>query len=147
MFEEVAVQSVIDEEHLKLLSLGYMVSAAMTAFFSLFALMYATIGVVVGTVISHKPGLSANPGQQPPAFIGWIIGGIGTALFLFMILMAAAKFRAGLCIKKRKSRTFCMIVAGISCIEVPYGTILGVFTFIVLGRESVMRLFDSSTSS
>jgi hypothetical protein len=37
-------QSIIDEEHLKLLSLGYMISAATSAFFSLFGLMYVAMG-------------------------------------------------------------------------------------------------------
>ena len=37
-----------------------------------------------------------------------------------------------------------MVIAGISCLFVPYGTILGVFTFIVLQRSSVEKLFEQS---
>ena len=144
MSEELMRQSIIDEEHLKLLSLGYVISAATAAFFSLFGLMYMMIGLTVGAAISHSHEFAAHTGQEPPAFVGWIFGGIGLAVFLMMIILAAVKFRAGSCIKKRKSRTFCMVVAGISCLEFPYGTVLGVFTFIVLGRESVARLFNSS---
>jgi hypothetical protein len=147
MSEGVAFHSIVDEEHLKLLSLGYMISAATTGFFSLVGLMYMVMGIVIGTVVSHKSAMGANAGQPPPAFVGWIIGGVGLGLFLFMILLAAAKLRTAQCLKKRKSRTFCMIVAGISCVEVPYGTFLGVLTFVVLGRESVMRLFDASAAS
>jgi len=47
----------------------------------------------------------------------------------------------GYCLMKRRARTFCMVMAGISCIAIPLGTILGVFTLIVLGRESVRRAF------
>ncbi len=144
MSEELTRQSIIDEEHLKLLSLGYMISAATAAFFSLFGLMYMMIGLTVGAAMSHSHDVATNASQPPPAFVGWIFGGIGLAIFLLMIVLAAVKFRAGSCIKKRKSRTFCMVVAGISCLEFPYGTVLGVFTFIVLGRESVARLFNSS---
>jgi len=40
-----------------------------------------------------------------------------------------------------------MIVAGLGCLAVPYGTLLGVFTFVVLGRPSVVRLFDGEARS
>lgn len=146
MSEELIRQSIIDEEHLKLLSLGYMISAATSAFFSMFGLMYVMIGMAVGAAISHSHEFAAHTGQEPPAFIGWMFAGIGLVVFLLMIVLAAVKFRAGSCLKKRKSRTFCMVVAGISCLEFPYGTVLGVFTFIVLGRESVARLFNSRTA-
>jgi hypothetical protein len=40
--------------------------------------------------------------------------------------MAAAKFRVSWCIRHRRSRTFCMVIASIGCLEIPYGTLLGV---------------------
>jgi len=54
-------QSIIDEEHLKMLSLGYVVSAAVSAFFSLFGLLYVFLGIMMRTVLSHLPQTSANP--------------------------------------------------------------------------------------
>jgi hypothetical protein len=33
------------------------------------------------------------------------------------------------------------VVAGIECIVMPFGTVLGVFTLVVLSRESVKTLF------
>lgn len=142
MPDEVTRQSIVDDEHLKLLSLGYMISGASAAFFSLIGLMYMVLGAVVGASISQQAAASAKAGEQVPGFIGWIFGAIGLALFLFLATIAAAKFGAAVCIKKRKSRTFCMVVAGFSCLEVPYGTALGVLTFMVLGRDSVARLFS-----
>jgi hypothetical protein len=35
-----------------------------------------------------------------------------------------------------------MVIAGIGCLEIPYGTVLGVFSFLVLGRDSVVPLFS-----
>jgi hypothetical protein len=60
-----------------------------------------------------------------------------------MVIFAAAKFRAAYCIKNRRSRTFCMVVAGFSCLEIPYGTALGVLSFVVFGRDSVVQLFKT----
>ncbi len=147
MPEEINRQALIDEEHLKLLSLGYVITAAMTAFFALFALIYVTVGVSVVTIIARKPLVAGNPDQAVPAALGWIIGGIGLVVFLFVAAFAAAKFRVAFCIKKRKSRTFCMVIAAICCLGVPYGTLLGVLTFMVLGRVSVVRMFQASQAS
>jgi hypothetical protein len=144
MSDELSRQSIIDEEHLKLLSLGYMISAATTAFISIFGLMYAVMGIVMSEFISHQQGEGATPNQAPPAFVGWFLTGIGTGVFLVMVIFAAAKLRTAFCIKRRTSRTFCMVVAGFSCLGIPYGTALGVLSFVVLGRDSVARLFKPS---
>ncbi len=47
-------QSVIDEEHLKLLSICYMISAAISACFSMMGLMYAGMGAVVSEAIEAR---------------------------------------------------------------------------------------------
>ena len=135
-------QSIIDEEHLKMLSLGYAVSAGVSAFYSLFGLLYVFMGIMMSTALSHLPQTPANPAQAPPpAFVGWIFSFIGLAFFLIAIAVTAARFRAAWCIKHRKSRVFCMVIAGIGCLEFPYGTVLGIFSFLVLGRDSVVPLF------
>ena len=57
---------------------------------------------------------------------------------VILLLVAAARLR------RRTSRTFCMVVAGISCLFMPIGTVLGVFTIIVLARPTVKALFESN---
>src|SRR5271169_3436599 len=76
MSEEFDRQTVIDNEHLRLLSLGYMISAAMTAVGTLFSLLYVVAGIVAVVVLSRHPEVAGKTGQQAPAFIGWIIAGI-----------------------------------------------------------------------
>lgn len=138
--DEADRQTIIDDEHLKLLALGYMVSAAVSAFFSMIGLMYMGMGAFFGEMISHMPA-AANANQPPPAFFGWLFGGIGLFIFLLMMGIAALKLRAAFLLKQRKGRTFCMVIAGLCCLGVPYGTLLGVFTFVVLGRRSVDHVF------
>jgi len=148
MPEEFNRQSVIDEEHLKLLSICYMISAAISACFSLFGLMYGAMGAVITEAVKRTPELAAGADNAPPpALIGWIFGGIGVAVFLVLITMAGLQLGVAFSLKKRKSRTFCMVVAALECLGVPYGTLLGIFTFIVLGRDSVIRLFEASAAS
>jgi hypothetical protein len=143
MSDEMSRQSIINDEHLKVLSICYMVSAGVSAFFSLFGLFYMAMGALMATAISQIPNSAGNGNQPPPAFIGWFFGGIGFAMFVLMIIIGLLKLRAAFCIKQRRSRTFCMVVAALCCLGIPYGTLLGVFTFIVLGRGSVMSQFDN----
>lgn len=143
MPEEIDRQSIIDDEHLKLLSLGYMISAGITAFFACFGLLYLFIGIVMSVALSHGTATGGS-GEPPPAFIGWIFAGIGLVFFLIGGGIAFARFWTARCIKQRKSRTFCMVIAAIGCLEFPYGTALGVLSFIVLGRASVVKLFTAN---
>ena len=72
MSDETLRQAIIDEEHLKLLSIGYLVSAGVAALFSLFGLLYVIMGVTMGIIFRE----AAKKGDQspPPAFMGWVFG-------------------------------------------------------------------------
>jgi uncharacterized BrkB/YihY/UPF0761 family membrane protein len=145
MTDETFRQAIVDEEHLKLLSIGYLISAGVAALFSLLGLLYVFMGVMMTTTFTEA-SKKANQ-SPPPAFIGWIFGIIGFVIFLLLIAVALLKFRAARCINRRQSRAFCMVVAAISCLEIPYGTVLGVFTFLVLGRNSAKGLFEPQSAS
>jgi len=73
--------------------------------------------------------------------MGMIFGVLGVGLFVLMLSLGLAKLHTARQLKKRQSKTFCMVVAAISCLGIPWGTVLGVFTFMVLGRERVARQF------
>jgi amino acid transporter len=144
MGDETLRQAIIDEEHLKLLSIGYLVSAGVAALFSLFGLLYVFLGVMMSVTLSEA-AKKANESPSP-VFVGLVFGIIGLVIFLLLIAMAILKFLTARCIQRRRSRVFCMVVAAISCLEIPYGTLLGVFTFLVLGRNSVKSLFEPQTA-
>ena len=133
-------QAIVDQEHLNILSIAYLVSAGISACFSLIGVLYAVMGAFAGALIARAP---AQPGQAPPPeFMGWIFGAMGLVMFAIMITMATLKFLAYRRLKERRSRVFCMVVAGVACLGIPYGTLLGIFTFVVLSRPSVARLFE-----
>lgn len=145
MPEEFSRQSVVDEEHLKILSVCYFVSAAVSGLFSLFGLMYVGMGAVFTQAIKQAAATAGNATDSlPPQFVGWIFGAIGLAFFLISITLAGLKLGVGLCLRRRTGRVFCMVVGALECLGVPYGTLLGIFTFVVLGRESVERLFEAN---
>jgi hypothetical protein len=140
-----AQQAVLDDEHLRLLTIGFYVSAAVTAFFSLIGLFYAAMGFFIGTVSNSArnvaEGSQGAENAVAPQFIGALFGIIGLVIFVVALAFAGAKVYAAVCLKRRRGRTFCLVVAAISCLEMPWGTLLGVFTIIVLERPTISRQF------
>ncbi len=59
--------------------------------------------------------------------VGWIVGGL-TAY-------------AGRCIQKRRRKTLIYVMAAANCLFIPYGILLGIFTFIVLGSPAAIEEF------
>jgi hypothetical protein len=58
--------------------------------------------------------------------------------------MAISILIAGRCLSRRKSYSFALVMACIECLFVPFGTILGIFTIVVLSRKSVKALFSDA---
>ena len=54
---------------------------------------------------------------------------------------------AGRFLATRKHYMFCLVMAAIECLFTPFGTVLGVFTIVVLMRDSVKQSFATSRSS
>jgi hypothetical protein len=129
-----------DAEHLRLLSIFHYVVAGVAGFCSFFPLLYTVMGFVFVALSHHPP---AHPAQEvPPAALGWVFVGLGIFLFLLGAVFALVLVLAGRSLSRRKHYRFAFVVACIECIFVPFGTILGVFTIIVLSRQSVKILFS-----
>jgi hypothetical protein len=126
-----------DAEHLRLLSLFHYIRGGLSAFFSCFALIYVVMGVTFAST-----QIFTRNSNAPPAWFGLLLIFLGGAVILMCWTWAAAVIYAGRCLAHRKNRTYCMVIAGISCLFMPYGTILGVFTLIVLQRPTVKQMFD-----
>ena len=131
-------QKIIDEEHLRLLRLGYLIAGAFNALWSLFPLIYVAIGIVIMTAGSIAPAGRNEPGAQ---FFGLLFAVIGGTISLLIGALAVMKLLTAKALRERKSRTLCLVTAGITCIAIPYGTALGVATFLVLSRPSVRQQF------
>ncbi|HUB86661.1 MAG TPA: hypothetical protein VMB22_02125 [Verrucomicrobiae bacterium] len=132
-----------DIEHLKLLSVFHYVFAGVTALFGLLPLIY----VFLGLVILLAPNQFAKPGQDaPPEAVGRILICLGLVLLAFFWFVAGLIFVAGRFLARQKHHTFCVIIASLECIFVPLGTVLGVFTLVILMRETVKPLFETTNA-
>ena len=65
---------------------------------------------------------------------------------VFLIAYIILNFLAARSISQRKGRTFSIVVAGLNCVSFPFGTTLGVFTLVVLCRQSVMNTYKQSAA-
>ena len=65
------------------------------------------------------------------------------AFGMWFVVSAIANVLSGVFLGRRKYRTFSLVVAVMNCIHIPLGTVLGVFTIIVLLRPSVREVYDA----
>jgi hypothetical protein len=126
-----------DDEHLKVLSILHYVGGAMTAVFACIPIIH----LVIGLVMILSPETFDGKGSPPPAFIGWMFVIMGGLFVAFGWIMAACMIINGWFLSRRRHHLFCLVMAGIECLQVPMGTALGVFTIIVLMRDSVKQSF------
>lgn len=123
-----------DTEHLKLLSVFHYVVAGLAALFSLFPVLHLFFGIAMAT--------GQLEGTDPAArMIGWFVVLFAATFILCGLAFAVAVFVAGRALANRTRYTYCLVMAGVECIFMPFGTVLGVFTILVLMRDSVKRLF------
>lgn len=127
-----------DEEHLRLLAIFHYVVAGVTAVFSMFPIIHLIIGLAI---VSGNFGPVDNQ-EFPPAVFGWVFVVIAAVFILGGLSLATAMALAGRSLQQRRRRVFCLVVAGLSCAMMPFGTVLGVFTIVVLMKDSVKQLFD-----
>ena len=129
------VERTDSEQHLRLLAIFHYVVAGFIALFALFP----PIHVVVGWFLVHAP--PPKQGEPPPAFIGWLFMLLGGAFFLLGQSFAVAVAIAGRFITARSRYWFVFVVACLQCGFFPFGTVLGVFTIVVLSKPPVKEMF------
>jgi hypothetical protein len=129
-----------DVEHLRLLHIGFYIMAGLAGFFSLFALIYIGLGAAVVAGVFSQFGNSSNA-ALPAAAFGWIFVGIGMFVLVLGLTMALLLFLTGKNLQQHHHRTFCMVMAGLCCLQVPWGTAIGICAINVLNRPSVIAMF------
>jgi hypothetical protein len=129
-----------DEEHLRLLSILHYVVGGFAALFALFPIIH----LVIGLMFIFAPKAFESKGESPPAFLGWFFVIFAGMFIIAGWIFAGFVITAGRFLACHKHRLFCLVMAGIECAFMPFGTILGVFTIVTLMREPVKELFSAS---
>ena len=131
-----------DEAHLRLLSIFHYVVGGMAALFACFPIIHLIVGIAL--IASQE---SSGRGGGPPPFIGWLFAVVAGVFILGGWALAVCLICAGRFLAKRRHYLFCFVIACVSCLFMPFGTVLGVFTIIVLMRPSVKELFEASAEA
>ncbi|MGI8819862.1 MAG: hypothetical protein ACR2ID_03175 [Chthoniobacterales bacterium] len=160
-------QRIIIRERLRLLEIGYYIRAGMGAVFSLFMMIYVAMFLGMSFIPDsawqnqsrHAAGTGSAlqtpppdagppaPGAAPPKALFRIMGCVFGFFVLLMWIFAAATAYAGRCIRQRRRRMFIYVVAGLNCIFVPYGTFLGVMTFLALASPAGRWEFEAQAAA
>jgi len=125
-----------DDEHLKLLMIGFYVLGGVTGLVALIPLIHVVMGILF--VVAPPSG----SGSPPPEWFGWLFIGIGGAAILIGEAMALLNLAAGRAVQQRRSRTLVVVASAVDCLQMPLGTVLGVLALVTLSRESVRAQFE-----
>lgn len=126
-----------DANQLRLLSTFHYVVVAITGLFSLFPILHMVMGLAMDS--GKLPMASGNPASPDinPQMFGWIFVILAGVMITCGLTLAGFMAYAGRCLRQRRRYTLCLVMAAISCMLMPIGTVLGVFTLIVLMHPSV----------
>jgi hypothetical protein len=162
-FSDDTEASIIVRERLRILGIGFYVRGGMMVAFGCFFLIYVAFflgfSFMPESSWTQTPAPSASPtalihpkltphppnGGPPPIIFFRIMACVFGAVTLLVWTIGCLTAYAGRCIQKRKRRLLIYVMAGLNCLFVPYGTLLGVFTFIVLGSPAATREFSQMT--
>lgn len=133
-----------DADHLRLLSIFHYILSGLTALCSMFPIIHLTVGLFMVFGRDRFTG----PGQSPPpAIIGFLFVIMACVMIAIGLTLSALMLFAGRGLSQRKRYNFCFVMACIECLFMPFGTVLGVFTIVVLNRRSVKQLFGVEGNS
>ncbi len=124
-----------DAEHLKILSICWYVVSGLAALFGCFPVIYVGMGILM---IVDSSAFGPGP---PPAPLGWMLIIFGSVFMILVWAIAVLGFITAASLPKRRRLAVCYVAAAVACLQIPVGTVLGVFTLIVLSRPSIKAGF------
>ena len=130
-----------DEGHLNNLAVGHYVVGAIMVAFSCLPLLHLGMGIaMMAGAFPVEAEIEGNIEVAPNLF-AWMFIIMGALFFLLGQAVSIGVIVSGRFLKQRKNYMYSFVLSCLICFFVPVGTILGVFTIIVLSRESVKQLY------
>jgi hypothetical protein len=130
-----------DSEHLRLLAIFHFVVAGL----SLLGIGFVVLHYELMSTLVLNPQMWKNSAHPPPFTPEQFMAMFVWFYVLFGVMLAAAavlNFFSGLFLLRRRHRIFSFVVAVLDCLQVPFGTVLGVLTLLVLMRDSVRQAYE-----
>jgi hypothetical protein len=156
-------------EHLRLLSIFHYIVGGIGYLFSLFPIFHLAMGIfflaapeeffeppkppkITVSSIGESPAVEVEepasgvreltPNDLFPArLFGLLFTIIPAIIILCGFIVSTLIVIAGKRMASYRSHTFCLVVAGIECLFMPFGTVLGVFSILTLIKPEARQLF------
>jgi len=156
-------------EHLRLLSIFHYVVGGIGYLFSLFPIFHLAMGIfflaapeklfeppkppkITVSSIGESPSVEVEkPASEvrdltpddlfPARLFGLLFTIIPAIIILCGFIVSTLIVIAGKRMASYRSHTFCLVVAGIECLFMPFGTVLGVFSILILIKPEARQLF------
>lgn len=135
-----------DKEHLRVIMICYYVSAALALPGIAFLVLHYSV-MNYGLQQSKLWEKAKEPLPFDPALIAQYLPWFYALMGLLMVGSAVLCLISARSIQKRKRRTLSMVIAIVNGLHFPLGTVLAVFTLIVLSRDSVAQLYNAPSES
>jgi hypothetical protein len=130
-----------DSDHLQILSILYYVMAGFAALGGCVPFVYFGIGAIL---IGGAAAAEGEPeGRAGLAMFGGVIIVFATVIAVLIWGHAICLFLTGKYLSQSRHHLFCFLNACLLCLNAPFGTALGIFTIIVLSRQSVKQRFEA----
>ncbi|EMI18629.1 putative membrane protein [Rhodopirellula maiorica SM1] len=133
-----------DIDQLRLLSIFHYVVGGIIALMSLIPIVHVVLGIAI---VSGALDDANADGTPPPAVFGWLFIIFPSLMIGIGMTIACCVFVAGRKLGAYQAHLFCLVMAAVECMFMPFGTVLGVFTILVLMRPSVKALFGNSAAA
>lgn len=135
-----------DQSHLNTLSILHYVNAGLSALSIVFIILHYLAMRFIFTNEAMIKEIEKDPTASPEILTSML------DIFIWFYLLAALyaiasliiNFLAARYLKARINKTFTMVVAGINCINIPLGTVLGIFTLIKLTTPSASFIYEEN---
>src|SRR5436190_14291136 len=158
-------EQIIVRERLRLLAIGFYVKGAVGAIFVSFLIFHFVFmlgfsfmpesawnpppkSATTAESLSVAPTPAARPvNQGPPVVIFRVFAALIGGIILIGWTLGGLTMYAGRCVQKRTHHTFIYVMAAVNCPFIPWGTLLGVSTFLLLQSPAAQAEFPRSENS
>jgi uncharacterized membrane protein YGL010W len=129
-------------DQLNLLATFHYIVGGIGVFMACLPLIHLTIGIAM---LNGSIPMNNNQNEISPNLVGVIFIVMGSLFFVIGQCVAWLTIYSGKQIKARKKHTFSFVLGCVLCMFMPFGTILGVFTIILLSKQEVKVMYGTTT--
>ena len=134
----------IDEikKNLTLLAIFHYILGGFCIFFGLLPLIHITLGILALTGVMPIESEKGQADERAATIFGIMFLVMGSIFFILAQTLAILILTNGGRLKKQRRYVLTLVTAALECMMFPLGTILGIFTIIIMTKPQAKALFE-----